>query len=66
MPKPRKQVSAAQTAKIVDWYTNGYKGRQYGINDIGDALGHAGTVIKRVLVEQGVTIRPVGRPRKVE
>lgn len=59
MAKPQKQVSAAQQKKIVDLYNQGY-----GLVAISKNLGHCGAVVRRVLVENGVEIRPVGRPCK--
>jgi len=61
MPKPRKCVSAAQQGKIVNFYDKGY-----GLKDLGEHFGHCVSVIRRVLVDNGVGIRAVGRPHVEE
>jgi hypothetical protein len=59
MPRARKEVSEAQRNKIRDSYEQGI-----GMLRIGTNLGHNVGVIRRVLVELGFEIRPVGRPTK--
>lgn len=59
MARRRKDVSEAQRNSIKSWYEQGQ-----GLKPISDKFGHNMEVIRRVLVEAGVTIRPVGRPLK--
>lgn len=42
---------------IVDAYANGH-----GFKALGDHFGHCVSVIRRVLTDNHVKIRPVGRP----
>ena len=60
MPQHQKEVSAAQRRIIVERYTK----KQEGFKTIGDDLGHAVCVIRRVLADAKVSIRGRGRPRK--
>ena len=57
MPKPRKNVSVAQARQIVESYADGH-----GFKALGKHFGHCVAVIRRVLVDNKVKIRPVGRP----
>ena len=59
MPRHRKEISAAQVRRILEAYDQGQ-----GFEKIGTDLGHCVSVIRRVLVENGRTIRRVGRPAK--
>jgi hypothetical protein len=59
MGKPRKEISEAQRRRIVEDYREGY-----GFHHLAALYGHCDEVIRRVLVEAGVTLRPVGRPAK--
>jgi hypothetical protein len=59
MPRPTKEVSLAQRSKIVARYSEGW-----GLLTISKDIGHNVGVIRRVLVEEGLTIRHVGRPAK--
>lgn len=61
MPKPRKDVSAAQRRGIVSRYQDGD-----GMKQIGDDLSHNVGVIRRILIEEGQTIRLRGRPHKTQ
>lgn len=58
MPRLRKEVSEAQKRIILEDYAKGD-----GMLKIGDKLNHNVVVIRRVLIEEGVVIRHVGRPR---
>jgi len=57
MSRQRKCVSAGQQNKIVKFYNQGY-----GLKDLGEHFGHCVAVIRRVLVDNGVGIRSIGRP----
>lgn len=59
MARKRKEVSEAQRRMIRQRYEDGD-----GMLQIGNDLMHNVGVIRRVLTEQGVEIRPVGRPYK--
>jgi hypothetical protein len=61
MPRRRKDVSEAQRNSIKSWYEQGQ-----GLKAISLKFGHNMEVIRRVLVEMNVTIRPVGHPRKAD
>ena len=59
MAKPRKAVSAAQVREILARYEQGI-----GLHLLGLDFRHAPSVIRRVLVENGIEIRRMGRPNK--
>jgi hypothetical protein len=61
MPRRKKDVSEAQRNSIKSLYEQGQ-----GLKALSLKFGHNMEVIRRVLVEAGVTIRPVGRPHKTD
>jgi hypothetical protein len=59
MGKPRKQLPPGQIEKIIDDYQNGA-----GLLTLRERYGHSVGVIRRILTEDGITVRHVGRPQK--
>lgn len=60
MARPKTQVSANQVRSIVAQYKKGGEGN--GLVAIADRLKIGVPVVRRVLVDAGVTIRGKGRP----
>ena len=59
MSRQRREVSPGQVRQILERYDAGA-----GMKVIGDVHGFNVVVIRRVLIENGRVIRPVGRPFK--
>lgn len=59
MARQRKQISEAQRRIILERYDAGE-----GMTIIGATWGHCTSTIRRLLIENGRTVRPVGHPKK--
>lgn len=58
MAAQQKDISDARRRKIVEHYNKGI-----GMAKIAENIGCCVTVVRRILVEENVTIRGRGRPR---